>query len=342
MYRYVPILRLKAGEKLALKKLSPAARVDVTPLLTVAPEQFVGKKATAKKPAIPSPVLLTAEIQASWGAAPFFLDATQLPSASGAHPLAAIAQCARTLGMPLIPSTGLAVTTSYQNAVASIAATDRRGVALRVDLQEASSASLWVSSWPYPLGETDLVVDLAGSVGVAQSLGAALTPAFSGLHQGSAWRSVTIADSSMPDNFTGLAQGLYTVPRAEWAIWSNLVGAGLPYRLDFGDYATVATVPAPSGIKWGFPISAKYTLASEFLICRGVRTVGPSAQDMDVQLLAHARNISGYPTRSPLGQCWADGEIDKIAAGASKPSGLTHWVALGANRHLERTRATLP
>jgi hypothetical protein len=193
VYRYVPILRFKAGERTALQNLTPAARVDVVPLMLLAPEQFVGKKATAKSPAVPSPALFVAQMGLAWNGAPYFLDATALPTTGGGHPLGAIAARARAAGQAMIPATTLTASPAYQAAVGSAVGVDGRGVALRIDLSDLASCAIWVPGWTYPLSETDLIVDLGATIGVAHAMGGALDPAFSGLTDASAWRSVTVA-----------------------------------------------------------------------------------------------------------------------------------------------------
>jgi len=341
VYRYVPILRFKAGERAALEKLSPAGRVDVVPLMLLAPDQFVGKKATKAAPAIPSPAFFTQQMSYAWGGLPYYLDAAALPVTPTGHPLAVIAAHARAANQAMIPATTLGASAPYQAAVANAAATDGRGVALRIDLSELAQSATWVSGWGFPLNQTDLIVDL-GEVSAVVALGPALDPSFLGLAGAGNWRSVTMAGSNMPANFQGVAAGLFPLPRAELALWQRLTTISLPYRLDFGDYGTVSLAPAPSGIAWGFPITVKYTLGASYLICRGVRTTGAGGVDMHVQLLGHAQGITGWTGRGALGHCWADGVIDAIAATATTPGGLPQWVGYSVNRHIENTRAVIP
>ncbi len=274
VYRYVPVLRFKAGERRALEKLSVTARRDVVPLMVLAPEQFVGKKATKGAAAIPSPAYFVQQMTYAWGGSPYYLDATAIPNVAAGHPLIAIAAHARAAGHALIPAITLGATAPYQAAALNAAQVDGRGVALRIDLSELARSAQWVPGWSVPLDQTDLIIDL-GEVSAAASLGAALDPAFQSLYGASHWRSVTLVGTNMPSNFQGFAAGLYPLSRAELSLWQRLITIGLPYRLDFGDYGTVSLAPAPPGIAWGFPITVKYTLGATYLICRGVRTTVP-------------------------------------------------------------------
>jgi hypothetical protein len=196
----------------------------------------------------------------AWGTGPFFLDASALSSSPGAqHPIVDIANACRAIGLHLIPATPLHITVPYQHAVQVIVGIDHRGVGLRVDLNEFSSAANWMPHWPFPLGSTDLIVDVGDNAPMVAGLGAAVTQVFLGLPSAGQWRSVTIAGTSMPENFSGLVAGKHIIPRAEVALWQRLSAAHLPYQIDFGDYASVSTTPPPSGIAWGFPINVRYT-----------------------------------------------------------------------------------
>jgi hypothetical protein len=287
---------------------------------------------------------LVSEILAIWNTAPFYLDAIAVPTnPTGRHPLIDIGTRARASGLGLIPATRLDAPAPYAVAVHTLTQADQRGVALKVDLNEFTSAARWIAAWPYQPADTDLIVDLADNVATVEALGAAINPAFLGLHAGSQWRSVTMVGTSMPENFAGYVAGSYVIPRLELTLWGRLsVLPQLPYRLDYGDYTTVAVIPPPTGIRWGFPINVRYALPRGFLICRGVQTTGPSAVNMDVQLIRHAQTITAYRGRTPLANCWGDNTIDRIAALADGPRNLEHWVQIGVNRHIESTRSILP
>jgi hypothetical protein len=339
---YIPCLRFKRGEKTALQHLSSAGKTNVLPLILIGSEQFKSKKATKTSPAIPAPVSVAQDIATFWGKGAFYLDASSILGEPGKeHSLVAIARECRALGLSLIPATHLDAPPEYQKGLAEVVATDKRGCSLKVDLQEMTSTPSWLSQWQVDLKDTDLLADLSDQAGVALALGPSLTHAFQNLHAGDKWRSVIVAGTSMPDNFSAYEAGAHKIARSEKALWEQLNSESLPYELSYGDYATVSTSAPPPGIRWGYPISVRYTLLNEFLICRGVRTRGMGAQDLGPQLVGHAASIVMQPSRGPLPGCWADSEIDSIAAKKKPPQGLEHWVAIGINRHIELTRSIL-
>lgn len=342
--RYVPNLRWKRGERNALSDLSAAGKVNVLPLFLLGSDQFKSKKATATTAEIPAPKLFAEELSKCWGNAAFYLDASPIAALVGhPHKFIEIAAECRHKNLTLIPAIRLGATQGYLDAIQIIAAQDGRGASLRVTLQDMSRIPDWIASWPFPLQETDLLIDLMDQAANVAAIGdAALKYAFQNLHQGPDWRSVIIVGTSLPENFAGLDQGLYTIQRHEKVIWDYLNAVALPYQLHYGDYATVSTAAPPAGIAWGYPISVKYTLRGEFLICRGIRTTGLGAQDAGTQLVDHAKSIATYHSRDSLIQCWADDEVNKIANETSGPKGLEHWVRIGVNRHIELVRSTLP
>lgn len=343
MIRYVPILRWKRGERIALRHLTPQARARTTPLLLLGSEQFKVKAATKAHAAVPAPQVFVHDMLSDWGNGTFYLDASSLPTQGAQpHPIAAIASAARAAGASMIPVIHLGANHGYVSAVTAIRNIDSRGVCLRIDMQELFSVAHWLPQWPFAIGETDLIVDFGENVASAAALGTALDGVFTGLNTSGVWRSITVAGTSMPPNFTGYTAGQHHIARIEAQLWSRLSALPLPYQLDFGDFASVTTGVTPTNIAWGYPINVKYTLPNHFLIFRGVRTTGPSGVDMDIQLRGHARGIAGYSPRHPIAGAWSDHAIDQIAVGNADTKGLEHWVQLSVNRHIELMHAVLP
>ena len=352
-HKYTPLLRWKAGERQALSELSPAAKAFVEPLIMLGSEQYAATKSPSKKPPrrTPKKALLSApeafvqQVLRAWGSEQnVLLDASDLSDTGGAHHLDLIAQTARDEGVKLIPATRLEVAPGYQQAVKRLLSVDRRGVALRIRLAELASAPTWLRTWLCSPSETDLIVDLGNSVGDVAALGVPVLDAFAALHDGPNWRSVTVAGGSMPQMLSGFKVGATPLTRSELKLWRGLNLYGLPYRIDFGDYATVAPDALTIDVPGSFSINAKYTLRDSFFVLHGVRTKGAGSLDRDVQFRNHAGDIVRLPTRGGLAHCWGDSQIDKIAAGGTSVSAgsPTTWVSFTVNRHIEVTRAHLP
>lgn len=340
-YIYRPILRWKRGEKNALYSLQNSTKPGVKPIITLDADQYKASRQTKSAQSVPAAEHFVNEIKYYWGYNEFYLDASGLNiTHTQNHPIIDIANHAIKNGVKLIPMAKLNSNSQYINAVIYASSILNTGAALRIDLAGMTSALNWSQNWPIPTSNTDVVVDFANNIINTLSLGPILNQAFQAFNFGAQCRSVTVASTSMLDNFSGYSNGLYTLPRDEITLW-NQVSQNAPFSIDFGDYATIACAAPPANIRWGYPITVKYTLPSEFLICRGLPTTGINAVDMDIQLKSHANSICNYQNRFYLSHCWADNHIDQIALGAESPGNLETWVSLSVNRHIEITRHTL-
>ncbi len=351
-HRYVPHLRWKQNERIALRHLSPEGRELVAPLVTLTVDQFkAGKPSKAKKGPKKAPLspaeAFAKQVEDAWGSEPIFLDAADLVvlgSTKTVHHLDDIAAAAATAGLQLIPAIKPSAPPDYLQAVERMNRKDKRGAALRVSLAEVTTPAAWLPSWRIAPQSTDLIIDLRDSVANVAALGKPAIQAFANLHQAKQWRSVTMAGGCIPQTLTGYKIGETALKREELSFWAALVANGLSYRLDFGDYcslspdATTVSIPAP------VPINAKYSLPDQFLVFHGVKIKGPGAKTMDSQLRGYAQTIVANPKRSRLAHCWGDGQIDGIArTGAGDKAGSPgSWVGYGVNRHIEITRKHLP
>ena len=71
---YIPILRWKRGERIALRNLLPSDKINMTPLIELVPKDFKPKK---QGDIVDTDKVLhdkAEEISINWGPAPFFLD----------------------------------------------------------------------------------------------------------------------------------------------------------------------------------------------------------------------------------------------------------------------------
>lgn len=350
---YTPLLRWKRGEQVALAALTAATKTNITPLIMLTNEQFKHRKATTKTEAKTAAKAFCDEVKSTWGDGEFKLYAADLvpPDDEEASPLLAVGVAAAEAGLKLVPVVRLDDPEDYQIAAVEVANAGSGAIGLRINLGEMGSASEWIDT--VAPESTDLIIDFGDNISMASQLGGVLADAFARLEAGPAWRSVTIAGSSIPDDFTGIAAGPHRIARQELAVWRALRKRSLPYPLFFGDYATISPNARTPGVRWGYPINVKYTLEEEFLVCRGIRTLGLPAKkdgtpgkkvptmDMGPQLIGHAKTIVDLPDRDPLPNCWGDAQIDKIANGEIGPGGLPEWVQYSVNRHIEFTVSQL-
>jgi len=328
---YIPILRWKQGERIALLNLAAPTRAKVTPHIVITQSQFGAAEVVAK------------QIGDAWGKTKFYLDASDLPGTAAKHSLDDIRAKAKAIGLLIVPSIKLNAPSEYTAAATRAVKSDDRGIALRISLAQLTSAASWTPSWSFPKGETDLIVDLSSSASNVLALGQSVHTAFQSLHQAKAWRSVTMAGGNIPANLSGYAVGLTALPRAELKLWWSLQKAGLPYDLHFGDYAVIGPDATTEGIEGPVPINAKYSLIDDFAVFHGVKTKGPGSKPRDQQYRSYANQIVKLAKRNALAHCWGDKMIDAIAASpTSAPGSPASWVSYSVNRHIELTISQLP
>ncbi|RNJ42739.1 hypothetical protein B5V01_22260 [Mesorhizobium erdmanii] len=349
MTRYIPILRWKQGERTALNHLAASTRNGVAPHVVLTQAQFNGssKKSSSDTPPKKAPLSaaehFAKQVFDAWGKNLFFLDAADLVGDTAKHDLDEIRHAAKKLELYLVPSARYSAPKEYRDAIRRAVKQDGLGLALRLTLSDMTSAPTWISSWPFPVAETDLIIDLGASVASVLALGSSVLTAFQALTNGAEWRSVTMTGGNIPATLTGYVVGRTMLPRSEFALWSKLVAAPLPYSLDFGDYATIGPEASTEDIGGPVPINAKYTLKPDFAVYHGVKEKGPAGKPRDQQYRAYAKDItSKLPNRFPLAYCWGDQMIDAIANSAPTAGSPTSWVSYSINRHIEITRTQLP
>jgi hypothetical protein len=129
---YVPVLRFKRSEKVALRELGNQARAGITPLLEVVP--------TADY----APTTVADEIRTHWGPYPFFLDLNHLPESQDGDLVLTMNGAIRSHGLLSIPVIGLRNERRFQMAVSMVVALEKRGVGIRLFPEDLQRSSLQV------------------------------------------------------------------------------------------------------------------------------------------------------------------------------------------------------
>lgn len=319
-YRYVPILRAKAGEAAALESLTPDAKARIYPLLQLL-------KATPKG--------VADRIGAAWQGRAAMADGTHFAAVGGDPD--AWRDFFRKLGkagVNVVPVLSPAAPAAHLAAARRLIDRYAPGAALRVGAAAVRRAADIARTNGLDPAATDLIVDLA-AIGAASpdTLGLAMAAELARLDAG--WRSVTLAASAAPKDFSALAAGVNVVPRNDFALWLQVAGeAGR--RVDFGDYATVHPdlSDVPGAAMANATVSVRYTRDDDWLFVKGRRIGGPAGRGMEPQYRAHARTLVGHRGFGGVDGCAADARIRKIAAGPASAGNRTTWVTLAVNRHL--------
>jgi hypothetical protein len=337
---YVPILRWKQAEWMALRKLDPADALRITPLIELVPKAF---KPTERITTVDARLAKTAgDIFENWGQNPLFVDLWLLPSnlcsESGEHTLSALNKEAQSYQLPLIPVTGLGRDRAYQAAALSVVQRNQQGVCVRLflgDLRNPKLASELEDLLGY-LGlkaeEVDLLVDCQ-ITNSADPTCADICGSTPDLHR---WRTFSIASGAFPEDLSGFEKNQqYELARSDWLTWRSQVVASptLPRLPTYSDY----TIQHPeyrerSGFL-NFSGSIRYTYEGYWVIMRGEGVFnedGPGFAQWpaNAQLLCERDEFCGSDF------CYGDRYIEDMGMQIDKSGSATTWLRAGINHHI--------
>jgi len=348
---YVPLMRWRAGEYRALKRLSDACRQRVVPLIEVLPPDFDFELRQPKKHIDEQLKPFVKQFEDHWPNRPALVDAKQIDAAirmgDGSHPLTFVFDEARAKGLGLVPVTALDRDAGYQQSVQSIVAADGRGIGLRCGLEEAldpdfdANLSALLAQLACAANAVDILLDLGNPKFDPQApLIAIITSVLAAGGIFASARSVTMMATSFPDSLTTLQYGLDKLPRREWLLYKALLSA-LPDRVrrpGFGDYV-VAAVEFPKGdmrFMRGSP-NVRYAIDDAWLVAKAKRQKTNNNQPYPA--LCGAIVASGYFS----GSAFSDGAkyIDGCRIGTEKKGNPTTWKWVATNHHITKVVADL-
>lgn len=345
---YVPVLKVRRGERDALKVLAASARTRLTPLLEVQPVAWDFK---LKKPKRSLDVHLQSQIDGiakAWtGEGPVFLDAGSLdgtPAPNGQPAVAFALDRARALQVRAVPVTAPSRSASEQAAVAAAVKQDGRGVCFRLgpndygqeDALKVKLAELQASLSVSP-SEVDLVLDFQViTAAMASTFAVAAATILAILPDVNTWRSLTLISTAFPETLGAFQpETIKPAPRGDWMFWTSVVGLKDKYPRvpTFGDYAIQhPDLPDldPRLLMRAMKATIRYTTLDGWLIVRG-----DSLQDYTYeQFRALSKKLMARPEYSGPAFSWGDEYISKCAAGTVPTGNQSTWRTVGTSHHL--------
>ncbi|WP_158607645.1 beta family protein [Flexivirga caeni] len=220
-------------------------------------------------------------------------------------------------------------------AFSRIAATDSRGVVLRIDVEELIDESIdstaditaTLSAVGMPESEVDLVLDAGLLTGSATIQSAVALQAINELPHTN-WRTIVVAFSAFPEAIGNVVpkNTVVAIPRIDAAAFTAVRRAAkLP--LVYGDYAI--GVPTYSDVAFTPIPNIRYASDAEWYIHRGRERANPSPQ-----YRALARALVAAPYYSGAAFSPGDQQINDVATETSGPGNATTHLRAGMSRHL--------
>lgn len=343
---YVPCLRWKQGEYMAVAALSAASRQRVTPLIEVPEIGFDFETWSDKKTLDEHIKPFGKRVADKWGRS-CLVDLIHLPTgkilANGEHPVTRIFDELRTHNCSVTPVTGIARDHTFQQAIGRVISKDKRGVCVRVALAEAAKPNLksmldkLLDQLQVRPNECNVVLDLgAPNFEPIDGFTKLVHALLARLPYQDSWQAITIMGTSFPETMAEVRSSPAVLPRWEWLLYKRLAeklvkqDARIP---TFGDYGINHKDVPQVDMRLVKPSATiRYTIDDAWFIVKG-----PNVRDHGFeQYRDHCRTVTKSPYFRNSDFSMGDAYIQNCSLGKEKTGNLPTWRKVGTNQHLEK------
>lgn len=340
-WRYLPILKWKQGERIALRELSDAQWTDMVPVLELPAiegelrpalgaylDKIVGHfKSTfpedksigvdirfvapsyAKQAKLLATICARLERDAERTIIPVIADSMMDDDEADLELLSAFDECILRIQTPMVDPVQIP---SYVRILTG-AGIGKRTLHLLVD-----QYSIVREDAARKFTEVKDFLDAALAVGCA---------------------SVTVGGGSFPMNLTGFKQGLYSIPRVEWEVWQRVKQVGAYAAVRYSDYAVTNPAPLPNldPTEINPSVAIRYAADGEWKLFKagGFKNGKPNQYQGLCNLLLRDAAYSGATFS------FGDGCYAKAAAGKLGGGNPSSWRRDATSHHLVLTASSL-
>jgi hypothetical protein len=335
-HHYVPVLKVKPGEKRALRAVESSHRPRITPLL-----EIVERKADRAVDAhLNTAFKGLADSIASYSRC--FLDARELED-DGPEAAEEVFQRASSAGIVFTPVTGISRTVDLGAALGH----HDNGIALRLTREELERGNLsedlraFLSLYGLRPEGTDLIIDLGPVDEMIVDGVAALTTAFlAAVPHHQRWRTLTVSACAFPKSMGVVTRDSHSlVERAEWIAWRDHLHARRNSLVRLPAFSDCA-IQHPTGVEdfdfrtMQVSASIRYALSEAWLLVKGhsTRITRPGHQFPDLA----TRLVYGHLRTEFAGPAHCEGcRSIKAAANLAEGFGSAEvWRRLGTIHHI--------
>ena len=307
-YHYVPVLRWRQGERLALRNLRDDVRKCVTPLIEIYPVkrfEAIASESAELQTALSKTIT---EIKVHWGPSTCFGDWSLMSRLSllvgGVHAFTWMIEFARAQGLKLIPVTGIRRQSSYTEALAAILHNTEESICLRLTSEDIESSNVqnqvttYLASINRSKAQTHLVADLGITAEGTQSF-AVMEQRLNDLHE---YRTYTLVSGAFPRDLSEFEKNRsHTHERADWISWRNQATDSTISRMripTYGDYSIQFPIVVALPPFCNPSASIRYTSRDYWIIMRGeglLNKDGPGSRQYpaNASLLCERTEYSG-------------------------------------------------
>ena len=338
---YVPVLRWKQAEWLALRELSDKHRNLITPLIEPTPQHFRKEKVAELDKEINRTV---DNIQKSWGLNSFFFDSHLTSHVTDEkYLLEEIFKKANEKNLAMIPVTSFSRSVDYNLILRKILKKNNCGLCLRIDATNYKLENMkdhidkLCEFFNLSPEQMDLIIDykLITHKNEVPKL-VLLCQSIPYLHM---WRSFTTLSGVFPKYLSEFSVDIHYIKREDWLMWVGQLDVSLKRIPSFGDYTIqhpLFSEPPPGASP---SASIRYTIENDWLLFRGEglnkkNSAGHAQYPAHAQLLAERNEFSG-PDFS-MGDLYVYDMAQRAAREekVQNPGNPGSWIKAGINHHL--------
>lgn len=328
---YVPILKWKEGERLALRRLSDEAKNNLCPVLNIMKET--------------KPDSFASEIIKNWGEGRrFYLDFHPTFRDDLNDFMEAVLTEPESSKLAIIPVISASKPIEYSQLIREKANIFSNGIALRVGIQELEDVNNFEERLYKDAGadkqSIDLIVDLGEIVQLPQDVIKSLATVICFMLtqiKASDFRNVIVAGSSFPESLNVPQNKISLLERKEWILWKEVHNKHSYVK--FGDYGP----DDPHDQEYDHSITIiptiRYTSENTWYIVRGIRDPrNPYDYTQFHSLSQKLINISDIFCGKDFS--WGDMKIYECAnqkctgSNNCNHGNMRSWVPINTNHHL--------
>jgi hypothetical protein len=345
-WKYLPILKWKQGERIALRNLKGNQWDGITPLIELLPISAAPNFASLQA-ALPDYLdKVGKELdKALTDGTPFAVDTRYVSTGYPRQAQLLIAVSARLNKLtdrPVLPVIPSALAQGEANQIARIAERFHECI-VRIDTPSVSVAQVRpivdLVKDAFKSGGVHVVVDQFSLVGKDPKLVATAIKSYLDEAVASKSGSVTIAGGSFPVNLIGFKQGTTDIERVEWRVWKQLKKGGIYADVRYSDYCVThpALGPEIDPTQMNPSVAIRYAADGLWRLFKagGFKKGAPNQYQSLCELLLGDAVYSG-PDFSYGDKCYADAASAKLGNG--NPSS---WRRDATNHHLVLTQRAL-
>jgi hypothetical protein len=345
--QYVPCLRWKQGEYQAVQRLLETTKNGLIPLIELPEIGWDFEERRQAKTVDDHIAPFPRRVHAKWKERPCFVDLHLLGStermASGVHPIRFVFTRFREMECPAIPVTGVTRDVSYQQETKRVLDEDKRGLCLRVSIEQAAKNSLradadsLLATFGVRVTDCDFILDVGAPNFVPlDGFSKVVQAIVMQLPHLAEWRTFTLVGTSFPETMTGIKTGGEVIPRYEWQLYRMLVPrlSDMKARLPaFGDYVISHPRVLPHDMRLLKPYATiRYTIDDAWYVIKG-KNVRDYKFEQYRELSRRVVNSRHYCGST---FSWGDDYILRCADGTGKTGNLSTWRQVGTNHHIEK------